>query len=472
MAKEETQDDPEVVERTLRPPERVGTASSSAQTTTSSDQMIMEKLEDRTQGNGDMDDDDDDEESVGGKEKEEEQLKTDQPQLLDLPDEDEIFGSFDCSDPFKDFDPDEPLFEKLDHREMKLILSHEQVLEGWRNLGQANEVKQEVEEDEEGSRNGGNGGTEMGTDADMERDADEWVGGEEEGEAELITADQGEEVMRLQVPKSRSRSNPPENQGRKRARSEASRDEEEEDIEDQAPQTKRARIETSGRSSSSTTSQDVQNWVSNVSQGRDQGEEEEEEEQEEQDPQNNRSDRATPNLPTPTLRQQTTTSSPRIPRASQAVSATRPIPPAVTQKPVAPRESTASTSTALSTGPDPLRAELQVIADDLQIPFSVIHGLHFCLSSPSNSKNFKKLSSYYSKQPMEPSTRKSYRKVLLMYEWTFEEDRVVLEGTEVEKRNIEKAQKKKKVEERKSFLGRANIVKVDQLPKEHYVRDY
>jgi len=448
MSKEEKEDD-EVAGSLLRPPQRIGTASSSAQTTTSSDEMIMEKLEGVTQEKDEMED-----EEAGQDEEKEKQLKSNQ-QLPDLPDEEEFVGSFDSSEPFEGFDPDEPLFEALTAGEMKIITSHDEILESWERSGLGNGVKQEIEEEEEeGSK-------------DLDRDADEWVGRDREGEGEPIEEEQQEEEDQ-QSQSEVSRSVVPKNKGKKRARSEAS--EAQEEVEDRAPRMKKARIGSSGRSSTSTTSQDVKDWRSNISQGDGNGEEEEQDRA--VSPANDKSDLTTPNLPTPTLRQSTNSSPGRIPRAARAASNRLPLPP-VPQKLVVPRQSTTSTtSTAPSTRPGSLRFQLRPIADELQIPLSVIEGLFFCLTSPSNLDTVKKLASYYSKEVQKPKRREKLREALKKLEWTFEEDCIALTGTRTQKEELDKVKGEGKCEERKGFLERSNFGTVDELPKYHYVRSY
>ncbi|GAA6020031.1 hypothetical protein JCM11491_004904 [Sporobolomyces phaffii] len=459
-------------------------ASGGTTRTTSSDRQLIEHLErvveetqaqsqqgeDEEEANRDQEDqemDASDDEDVRAH-RELEAVDAKEPSLdgdeseLDL----DIHSPFDRSDPFKQFDPSEPVYEELTNVEQDLVFGHVRILDGARAVEarkrdevQARAAAHGVEEVERGDGKTGR------PENDHERQA-----GATDIEAEpivgtVVASIKGKEVVRdVQGPDDTAR--PHATHGQKRRRSSHSGSEvatDKRESRDEAEEInrpkKKPRIGSAAQStsSSSMSKEDVGQWREQV--------------------QTAQSSSRPSFAPGPAPR-----SSPRIPRASLTAVATA----AAQQRPtteVSPRPSSENPPAASKTLAPPrrtnpaasqeLNSKLASIASDFGVSFSSVAGLYFCVCAPSNLKPFRQYVSFFSPKHAPPEGSEKWRYMnphILKNVWTYEDDKVVLEGTEDEKDEVRKRRGSPLFNTRKDFLMRSHKDKVDKLPLEFYDR--
>ncbi|GAA5900573.1 uncharacterized protein JCM6883_002886 [Sporobolomyces salmoneus] len=123
---------------------------------------------------------------------------------------------------------------------------------------------------------------------------------------------------------------------------------------------------------------------------------------------------------------------------------------------------------------------LETIATELSLPFEVVDGVYWCACCPQNLDLFREVTRLYSSDRCPDEGTREWRiakKKQLVVEWTYEDDKILLTGTEEEKKKLEKRkewkQKKdgrERMNTRLEFLKRSGKASLEKLPRQKYVR--
>ncbi|GAA5883367.1 hypothetical protein JCM16303_006713 [Sporobolomyces ruberrimus] len=366
------------------------------------------------------------------------------------PGEDEE-DSFDPDNPFVNYDPAQQIWSPV-----------EDIFGNLRKLEQFRESEEEElgESDARRNRRAGQGarGREV-EQSELEKEAEEWTSDDKNAvkpSSEVVAKVKGT-VRRVQANPLIVAEPGPGGNERKRARSEdenaiEGKGKEEEQGERRPVKKARPPVPVGARSSSSMSSEDVGKWRKEVQPG------------------------PTPSsVATPIPR----VSSPRrIPRAALALASPKPAPspvPSTTNLsplPVAPP--TVPPRQVHKSRSDKLRDELSKIAQDLSVPFSLVDGAYFCFCAPIKLGVFAKYARFYSPTLRPDPSSAEYEqlaKAIRKHEWTYDEDRAVLAGTEQEKAAVAAIKGEQAIGIRLLFLEKTRKDAVERLPRSKYERN-
>ncbi|GAA5941822.1 uncharacterized protein JCM15063_000786 [Sporobolomyces koalae] len=398
----------------------------------------------------------------------------------DVEEEEDELDSFDSDNPFENFDPDEPIFAPLTEDQIKVMIAHRRALQHFVEIGAQETVapehasakvdNDELKAEDEALENGISRKAEqiLGQATHLATKPPTTATADAPGSAQALPKI---DEAHLRKEEAGQKSFPGvNNQNRKkRSRSEDVHERPEEAVQDEeqeirSPPLKKARIDTA-QSDSRTPSmdpEDVRRWRNEV-------------------------------VATETEEELRTDNIQRLPSQPIAAPNSVPSPRKVAQSPVqsaaakapistnpAQREKVRSHSIATSnksTSPsNALIRSLNVMALELNVPYELLDGLYYCISAPDKLDSFKRIAKAYSTLTPAASSnperyklkRKRLEDIFQKSVWNFEEDKIVLEGTQQQKDEIEHKKGKNSVGFRLAFLNRKRIHSISELPVDKY----